>query len=226
MKRTVISLILLALAALALIVPWPSTAHADPGTTITGPTSVTVGDILSVNVSGPVVIEQGGQTWVGRSTTGNCTSLLHGSYTNGGQKVTYTCVGADTLTAKATTATTYGLYGGDGQSYVVTVKPAPVVTPPPPPPAPVIAVSPLGQCLGTYTVTLTNSGTADWVGGIYSNSSCTPPNLAAVTLPAGATVTERRTCSRFRCYTGVGFTVRGLNIPVGASVAVSFVVSP
>jgi YD repeat-containing protein len=219
MKRT-----LFAAAVVAALIVVPTVANADPGTTITAPATLTIGDTLSVTVSGPVVITAGGWYNTLTSTTGACAVRKYGSYSNGGQKTEYACTGADTLGGKTDNAGLQQFIGADGQYVGVTINALPVVTPPPPTPV-VKLVTAESTCAGTYTNTISNIGGANLVGGSLANSYCTPPNLAAVTLPAGATITYRTVCNRFHsCYRGNGYVVRGLNIPAGGSVVVSFVV--
>ena len=214
-------------AIVAALIAVPTAANADPGTTITpSATTLTIGDTLSVNVSGPVNLVAGSFTWTPVSTTGSCTVTQAGSYTNGGQKTTAACTGADTLVGKATSSGTLTFTADGVYAFTVTVNPLPIVTPPPPAPAPKL-VPTESQCAGTYSATLANSGNADLVNGSWSSSYCTPLNLAAVTLPAGATIGARIVCNRRHvCYPGIGYVVRGLNIPVGATAVVSFAVTP
>ncbi len=218
-KRTAI----LIAALLAFLTP-AGIAHA--ATLVTpSATTVTAGDTVTISIDGAVTLTENGLNYdptglYGGRITGACTATTGGSYTSGGQWLSVVCTGPGTLTAQA--SGTFTLNGDAGQVVTVTTTPRPVVTPPPPAPAPKITAV-TSTCSGTYSVAITNSGNADAVNISYSDSYCTPPSLAAVVAPAGTTVSYRTICNRLHhCYQSNGFVVKGLNVPVGATVTIYF----
>ena len=212
-----ISSLITAVAASALLALNAIPAASAATSVMSVPSSTVTSGYMTVSFSGPISFTTSSAMWNPTVTTmpstGGCTASIVGSYQtpNNPQHIEGGCPAAGTLTGWISTGT-MSIAASTGQIINITSKPAPV------PAAPVTPYAIISAVTGgsPYTVTLTNTGTAQAATSSYSDTVHTPASLGDLIAPSGWTCSWRMVKPRFGAsYKGNGFTCSGPGIPVG-----------